>query len=201
VKDLPEFSDDLKVDYDYEERVWGRTQRLETSPPLEASAPLDAPAMPTLYAVLWQALSLWSRYYTYEQEPDLYDLNDQDQQTLKLYEERLVEQNRQGRRSNDWQTCWNRDGTGFGTSWKERVVIERVTPADATPVSPREAAFRHEEVAQIEIYEETPDIHKEAVLREEVRIRKEVEQDTVEAQETILSRRARCRYPRSSYCG
>jgi len=39
-------------------------------------------------------------------------------------------------------------------------------------------------VAQIEIYEETPDIHKEAVLREEV-IRKEVEQDTVEAQETI----------------
>jgi len=28
--------------------------------------------------------------YTYEQEPDLYDLNDQDQQTLKLYEERLV---------------------------------------------------------------------------------------------------------------
>jgi len=43
-------------------------------------------------------------------------------------------------------------------------VIERVTPADAgTPVSPREAAFRHEEVAQIEIYEETP--HKKAVLR------------------------------------
>jgi len=28
-----------------------RTQRLETSPPLEASAPLDAPAMPTLYAL------------------------------------------------------------------------------------------------------------------------------------------------------
>jgi len=51
VKDLPEFSDDLKVDYDYEERAGGLSQRLETSPPLEASAPLDAPAMPsTLHA-------------------------------------------------------------------------------------------------------------------------------------------------------
>ena len=35
------------------------------------------------------------------------------------------------------------------------------------------------------INEETHDIHKEAVWREEVRIRKEVERDTVEAQETL----------------
>lgn len=35
------------------------------------------------------------------------------------------------------------------------------------------------------IYEETHDIHKEAVWREEVRIRKEVERDTVETQETL----------------
>jgi len=34
------------------------------------------------------------------------------------------------------------------------------------------------------VYEETPDIHKEA-LCEEVRVRKVVEHDTVEAQETI----------------
>jgi len=36
----------------------------------------------------------------------------------------------------------------------------------------------------VEIYEETPEIHKEAV-REEVRVKKVVEQETVEAQETI----------------
>jgi len=36
----------------------------------------------------------------------------------------------------------------------------------------------------VEIYEETPEIRKEAV-REEVRVKKVVEQDTVEAQETI----------------
>jgi len=35
------------------------------------------------------------------------------------------------------------------------------------------------------VYEETPDIHKEAFVREEVRVRKVVEHDTVEAQETI----------------
>jgi len=34
------------------------------------------------------------------------------------------------------------------------------------------------------VYEETPDIHK-AFVREEVRVRKVVEHDTVEAQETI----------------
>jgi uncharacterized protein (TIGR02271 family) len=37
----------------------------------------------------------------------------------------------------------------------------------------------------MDIYEETPDIRKEAVLREEVSIRKEVEQDTVNAEETV----------------
>jgi len=37
----------------------------------------------------------------------------------------------------------------------------------------------------MEIYEETPDIHKEAFVREEVKVKKVVEQETVETQETI----------------
>ncbi len=37
----------------------------------------------------------------------------------------------------------------------------------------------------MEIYEETPDIRKEAVVREEVRVKKVVEQDTVQAQENV----------------
>jgi len=51
VKDLPEFSDDLKVDYDYEERGLSHSAFRDIAT-LEASAPLDAPAMPTLYAAL-----------------------------------------------------------------------------------------------------------------------------------------------------
>jgi len=37
----------------------------------------------------------------------------------------------------------------------------------------------------MDIYEETPDIRKEAVVREEVRVKKVVEQDTVQVQESI----------------
>lgn len=69
---------------------------------------------------------------------------------------------------------------------RERVVVERTTPTDAgTAVRPGEADFREGEVARVEIYEEQADIHKEAVLREEVKIRKEVERDTVQAEEQI----------------
>jgi len=64
-------------------------------------------------------------------------------------------------------------------------VIERVNSAEAgTAVSPGEAT-REGEVAHVEIYEEKLEIHKEAFVREEVRVKKVVEQDTVEAQETL----------------
>ncbi len=69
---------------------------------------------------------------------------------------------------------------------KERVVIERTTPTDAgAVVTPGEASFQSGEVARIELYEETADIHKEAFVREEVRISKEVDHETVQAQETV----------------
>ena len=69
---------------------------------------------------------------------------------------------------------------------KERVVIERVTPADAgRAVEPGTVNFGGGEVARIETYEETADIHKEAFVREEVKVKKVVDKETVEAQETL----------------
>ncbi len=48
---------------------------------------------------------------------------------------------------------------------KERVVVERVTPQDAVrAVAPSSVNFGEGEVAGIETYEETPDIHIEALL-------------------------------------
>ncbi len=41
------------------------------------------------------------------------------------------------------------------------------------------------QVANVDIYEETAEIGKEAFVREEVKVRKEVEHETVEAQETL----------------
>jgi uncharacterized protein (TIGR02271 family) len=69
---------------------------------------------------------------------------------------------------------------------KERIVVERVTPVDAgTAVDPATVNFGAGEVARMEVYEETADISKEAVLREEVNIRKEVEQETVHVEDQV----------------
>jgi len=75
VKDLPEFSDDLKVDYDYEERVRG----------LSHSAFRDIATFGSIstfrrtcdaYALCGSMTGAipYDRDTTYEQEPDLYDL-------------------------------------------------------------------------------------------------------------------------------
>jgi uncharacterized protein (TIGR02271 family) len=69
---------------------------------------------------------------------------------------------------------------------KERVVIDRVqTPEIGTIVDPNEIKFQAGEVAHIDVYQETPEIHKEAFVREEVRVRKVVDRDIVEAEDTI----------------
>jgi len=126
--------------------------------------------------------------YTHQQEPSLYAMNDQDHSTLKLYEERLIASKK---RVNSGEVAI---GKHVETETervsvpveKERVVIERVTSADAgKAVAPSSVHFGEGEVARMEIYEETADIHKEAFVREEVRVNKVVEQETVQAQDTI----------------
>ena len=57
---------------------------------------------------------------------------------------------------------------------KERVVVERVTSADiGRAVAPGTVNFGSGEVTLME-YEETADIHKEAFVREEVKVNKVV---------------------------
>jgi uncharacterized protein (TIGR02271 family) len=69
---------------------------------------------------------------------------------------------------------------------KERVVVERVTPTDAgVPVPPGSVDFGAAEVARMEVYEEQADISKQAVVREEVNIRKEVDRDHVQVEDEI----------------
>lgn len=164
VQRLPEYRDNITVDYDYEEQVRGA------------------------YRPISSDITHNRDTYNYQQDASLYNLNDQNHQTFKLYEERLV-------------ASKSRVKTGEVAVGKhieietarvavpierERVVIERVNATDAgIAVNPSELQFQEGEIARIEIYEETPEIHKEAFVREEVRIRKVVDRDTVEAQETI----------------
>ena len=115
-------------------------------------------------------------------------MNDTDHQTLRLYEERLIA-NKKRVKAGEVAVGKHVETETARVSVpveKERVIVERVTPADAgRAVSPGTVDFREGEVAHMEIYEETPDIRKEAFVSEEVRVRKVVEQDTVEAQETV----------------
>lgn len=185
-EDLPEFNERQALDYDYEERVRGvYRQPTGSTLPLEASIPVDT----TYQQPAATPTPTYNRdSYNYEHEPSLFGLNEQDHQTLRLYEERLIANKR--RQKTGEVSIGKRVETDTARVAvpieRERVVIERVTPADAgTAVSGREADFKEGEVARLEIHEETADVRKEAFLREEVRVRKVVDQETVETQETV----------------
>jgi uncharacterized protein (TIGR02271 family) len=129
--------------------------------------------------------------YSYDRDPGLFGLNNPDHQTLKLYEERLIA-NKTRAKTGEVAVGKRVETEAVHVSVpieKERVVVERTTPTDSVAVAPGEAAFREGEVARLEVYEETPDIRKEAFVREEVNIRKEVDRDMVEADETIRKER------------
>ncbi|MEA5568979.1 DUF2382 domain-containing protein [Anabaena sp. UHCC 0399] len=185
VENLPDFNDLEQIDYNYEERVRGvyRTPLAQT--PLETSTPVNAPPVSSDRQ---SSVAHDRNTYRYEHEPNLYDMNEQDHQNLKLYEERLVA-NKSRVKTGEVSVGKHVASETARVSvpvGKERVVIERTTPeGGARTVSSAEPDFREGEVTRMGIYEENPDIHKEAVLREEVKVKKVVEQDNVEAQDTL----------------
>jgi len=68
---------------------------------------------------------------------------------------------------------------------KERAIVERLPVDSTTPVSPGSVTFGDQTVKRVELYEETPQIQKEAFVREEVTVRKEIDREIVEAEEVI----------------
>ncbi len=194
-EDLPEFNERSALDYDYEERVRGvyrppvnRTSTVDRTAPLTPSAPLTTSSVDAS-APLDTNYPNYSRdTYTYDHEPSLYGMNEQDHQTLRLYEERLIANKRRQKAGEvtvgkHVETDTARVAVPLD---RERVIVERVTPTDAgRAVTPGEADFREGEVARVEIYEETPEIRKEAIVREEVKVKKVVEHETSEAQATV----------------
>ncbi|HEY9848696.1 MAG TPA: DUF2382 domain-containing protein [Leptolyngbyaceae cyanobacterium] len=167
-ENLPEFNDLERVDYDYEDQVRGVYSPATTAQTDYAASDRNS--------------------YDYDRQPNLYGTNQQDHQTIKLYEERLIA-NKQRRKAGEVAVGKHVETETARVSVpveKERVIVERTTPVDAgRPVAPGEANFREGEIAHMDIYEETADVRKEAYVREEVNVRKEVDRDTVNAQETI----------------
>jgi uncharacterized protein (TIGR02271 family) len=175
VENLPDFNDLERVDYDYEEQVRG------------VYRPAAATSATTQTAAKTKPATYDRNSYNYDREPSLYDISDRDNQSLKLYEERLVASKQ--RQKTGEVAIGKRVETETARVTvpveKERVVIERTAPTDARAIDPGNANFREGEVARMDVYEETPDIHKEAVVREEVKVKKVVERDTITAQEQL----------------
>lgn len=176
VEDLPNFNDLDKLDFEHEEQV------------RKVYRPTATTARGTTANTTATTANTFTRdTYHYNQEPGLYDLNDRNNQSLKLYEERLVANKKQQKVGEVIVGKHVETETAHVSVpvEKERVVIERNVPTDRTAVDPSTVNFQEGEVARMEVYEETPDIRKEAVLREEVNVRKVVDRDVVTADEEI----------------
>jgi uncharacterized protein (TIGR02271 family) len=206
VEALPEFSDDMTADYEHEEQV-RQVYRptLDTAAPLDNATSLESPAaLGVGYAGAASAPSTtnpvpsvdtsagYQGYdrsnYSYDQhDPDLYQLHHEDQQSLKLYQERLVASKTRQKTGevSIGKTVQTENASMSIPVERERVVIQRTATASGQAVAPGEATFQEGEVARMDVYEETADIHKEAFVREEVRVQKVVDQDTVTANEQV----------------
>ncbi|MGF1523274.1 MAG: DUF2382 domain-containing protein [Leptolyngbyaceae cyanobacterium] len=197
VERLPEYSDELVLDYDYEERV--RSVYLMpgagTSTPVEMSAPVEQSGVKGYVAAQPAAVpppplqrsEVQSETDVYNRTPDLYAMNDDNHQRLRLHEERLVTDKH--RQKTGEVTVTKRIETEQAEAsvglQKEKIVIEVESVVGATRVNTPDGSFQSGEVAQMDVYEEQADIRKESVVRQEVNIRKEVEEDVVTARETL----------------
>ncbi len=197
VEALPEFTDDMLMDYDKEEQVRGvyrsAMPTMQNAPAANgvgyagaASAPATNNTEPMLD--LETGYAGYDRdTYGYEKEPELYGLNEQNHPNLKLYEERLIAS--KNRQKTGEAVISKRVETETANASvavdKERVVVERIPVNSGTVVTPGEANFQAGEVARMDVYEEVPEFHKEAFVREEVRVSKVVDQETATAQEQL----------------
>jgi uncharacterized protein (TIGR02271 family) len=193
VEALPEFTDDMLMDYDEEERVRGVYRSATPKPAASGvgyagatSAPATTNTEPMLDLETGYA-GYDRETYGYDKEPELYALNEQNHPNLKLYEERLIaSKNRQKTGETVISKRVETETANASVSVdKERVVVERVPVNSNTVVTPGEANFQAGEVSRMDVYEEVPEFHKEAFVREEVRVSKVVDQETATAQEQL----------------
>jgi uncharacterized protein (TIGR02271 family) len=189
-ENLPEFNEHKEIDYNYEEQVRG-VYRSEAF--LEDSGRVDTASSRGMGTAIAPPPPLPDHQrnkngYDYQQEPALYELNDENHQTFKLYQERLIA-NKVREKTGEVIVGKHTETETARVSVpieKERVVIERVTPPDAGEAVPLGSdTFNSGEVAHLELYEENADIHKEVFLREEVRVNKVVDHETVEGEEVL----------------
>lgn len=127
--------------------------------------------------------------YNYQQDPDLYNLNRPEHQTLKLYEEKLIAHKSSRVKSGEVAISKQVKTESRKLAVpviRERVVVERLTPADAnTTVNSNHTDFQAGEIVRIELYDDAPVISKEAFVREEVKVKKIASKYLFEVTDTV----------------
>jgi uncharacterized protein (TIGR02271 family) len=185
---LPNYSEADVIDYDYEEKIRNVYRSKATNTGLSATG-LSTSATSTSAT---STVDTDRNSYQYNHDADLYALNDNDHQNLKLYEERLIADITR-RKTGEVSVGKKVDTETASVSVpldKERVIVERTTPQDSRTVTNLEpGAFQEGEVARIEVYEEAVNIRKEAFVREEVNVKKVVEQETATGEEQVRRER------------
>jgi uncharacterized protein (TIGR02271 family) len=201
VENLPEYHDDMTVDQDYENRVrdsyrhlgenrsrqfMGKEYKVDEYRAYPGSAALHGVTEHPAGASTTANRSATTAHTNYDQEPGLYGMDKDSHNSIRLYQERLIadkDRFKAGTVSLGKQVKSKTQEVSVPVE-NERVVIERSTPSNTQPVEGT-PDFREGEVARVEAYGEKADIRKEAFVREEVNVRKEVDRDTVSGREKV----------------
>ena len=169
LEQVPAYENDRPIHYEYEEDVRNVYRQLSATDNSEI-ATYDRDS------------------YSYENEPELYQISPEDNQVIKLYEERLIT-NKQSHQAGE-VTIGKRIETETAEVEvpikKEKVIVKRKEVSQKNiEVDPREVSFEEGAVAKVKVYEETANIEKKAFIREEVEVKKEVETEIINASETL----------------
>jgi len=116
-----------------------------------------------------------------------YTANATDAETIRLHEERLIADKHREKTGEVvvGKHVETEQASVTVPIEKERVIIDRVSPTNAAQGVPGESSFAGGEVARIDVYEETPDIRKEAYVAEEVKVKKIVDRENVSVNEQL----------------
>ncbi|MFL9449637.1 YsnF/AvaK domain-containing protein [Tolypothrix bouteillei VB521301_2] len=153
VENLPNFDDLEKVDYDYEEQVRNISSNS--------------------HIIMTQEAVYNRGTYNYSLEPSLYDIDEQNNQSLKLYEERLVA-NKQRHKAGEVSIGKHVETETARVAVpveKERVVIERTNPTSTTSSNPKDA-FQTVKLFVWKFTKKHLDIRKEASNEKKFELRK-----------------------------
>lgn len=197
VNRLPNYSDETIVDERYEAQLQSvYLSPVETAAPVEGDVPVEETVIKPSKPVNRPAAVEANRADNPPPRPqpapantaaaDLYRLGDEHQR-LRLYEERLMATKQ--RHKTGEVTVTKRIETVPATASvpveKEKVIIEIESVKGTTQVNVPDGELSTDEAAHIDLHTEQAHIRKEPVVRQEVTIRKAVDEEVVTAQETL----------------